>query len=68
MMPLRSDQEDLTPEQQAARTEASVHSAIVENLERMQTDFTTLLTRWKSSVPNQPELDEDEDWDASDGD
>lgn len=62
------DTDDLTSEQQAVRTEASVHSAIVKNLERMQTDLATLLTRWKSAVPLESELDENEDWNASDGD
>lgn len=58
------DLDDLTPEHQTARVEASAHSAIVANIERMQTDLATLLTRWRKVVPNEAELDEDEAGDA----
>lgn len=62
------DHDDLTPEQQAARSETSLHSAIIANLERMQTDLDTLLTRWRSAAPNESELDEDKIGDAGSGD
>lgn len=58
------DHSDLIPEQQAARAEDSVHSAIIANLERMQTDLDTLLNRWRSAMPNETELGEDETGDA----
>lgn len=53
------DDNDVTTEQQAAQAEASVHSAICANLERMQTDLTNLLARWKKVAPNESEPDDD---------
>ena len=44
-----SDNEDGTSDEQAGPDDASLHAAIVSNLERMQTDLTDLVTRWRES-------------------
>ncbi len=51
-------QGDLKGEQQAVPTQASIHSAIVANLELMQTDLASLLARWTNSAPKESEPDE----------
>lgn len=53
------DQDDFTP-QHAKRTDVALHSEIAANLELMQTELATLLTRWRRVAPNKIELDEDE--------
>lgn len=55
--------DDLTPEQQAERFESSAHAAILENLEQMQNDLTSLLTRWRDTAPKEssPDVDPVED-------
>lgn len=55
------DEGNIALDEQAARSEASLHSAIAANLERMHTDLSSLLTRWRSTTPASPELNEDED-------
>lgn len=54
------ERNDLTPEQLAEQAEASVHAAIVENLERMQTALASLLNRWNGARTDGSRLDEDE--------
>jgi hypothetical protein len=66
--PSESEYDDLTPEQQAARFESSVHSAIVANLERMKTDLDTLLSRWRNAAPKELDPDGDPVGDGSLGD
>ena len=46
-----SSNQDRTSDEQAGPDDASLHAAIVSNLERMQTDLTDLLTRWRESLP-----------------
>lgn len=46
-----SSNEYRTSDGQAGPDDASLHAAIVSNLERMQTDLTDLLTRWRDSLP-----------------
>jgi hypothetical protein len=55
-----SDSEPLTPEQQPADAEMSFHSIIVANLERLQVDLSSLLTRWRSVVPDASTQDDNE--------
>jgi hypothetical protein len=55
--PSETEHDDLTPEQRAAHFESSVHSTIVANLERMQTDLAILLTRWRSLAPKESAAD-----------
>jgi hypothetical protein len=52
--------EDIT-EEDTLTSDQSVHLAIVENLERMQSDLTELLTRWKRAAPEVSQFDEEED-------
>lgn len=56
----------LPSDQQAARTEQSLHNAIVTNLERMQTDLSELLTRWKQMKNDEHESGEDHSLDEDD--
>ena len=44
-----SGNEDSVSDEQAGPDDASLHAAIVSNLERMQTDLTDLVTRWRES-------------------
>ena len=46
-----SDDQDHTPDEQAAPNDVHVHAAIVTDLERMQTDLAKLLARWRESRP-----------------
>ena len=50
--------------EQEAPDEASLHAEIASDLERMQTELTDLLTRWRKSSPRKTE-DEDENSDVS---
>jgi hypothetical protein len=48
----------LVPEGKVEPTEASLHSAVLENLERMQSDLAALVSKWTRFAPgefNKPE-------------
>ena len=53
-----SDDQEHTSDEQGTPDDASLHAAIVSNLERMQTVLAELLTRWRKSLPCK---DEDQD-------
>ena len=46
-----SDDQDHAPDEQSAPDDVRLHTAIVSDLERMQTDLAKLLTRWRESRP-----------------
>ncbi|MBI5446725.1 MAG: hypothetical protein HY900_36600 [Deltaproteobacteria bacterium] len=50
---------NVAPEQQTARLGRDVHSAIVENLESLQSDLGELLTRWKRRAHGLCDFDEE---------
>ncbi|MBG3876430.1 hypothetical protein FVW20_05150 [Desulfovibrio oxamicus] len=45
----------LAHEEQARRTNAAIHSAIVDNLEQLQGDLVALLVRWRSAFSQTPQ-------------
>ena len=50
-----SDDQDHISDEHVTPDDASLHAAIVSNLERMQTDLAELLTRWRKSLPCEDE-------------
>ena len=51
------DDQKQTPDEQGDFSDVRLHATIVANLERMQTDLATLLTRWRESPPCEREGD-----------
>ena len=49
--PGNCDDQKQTSDEQVDLSDARLHATIVSNLERMQTDLATLLTRWRESSP-----------------
>lgn len=60
------DPGDLTPEQLATAEKETLQSAIVTNLERMETKLSALIARWKSATDEKSKLSGDaeseDDW------
>ena len=52
-----SSKQDHTSDEEVEPDDASLHAAIVSNIERMQTDLSDLLTRWRESLPREVEGD-----------
>ena len=52
-----SRDQNRTSDEQAGSNDADLHAEIVSNLERMQTDLTDLLTRWRESSPSKIEVE-----------
>lgn len=50
-----SSDQDRTSDEQAGPDDVDLHAEIVSSLERMQTDLTDLLTRWRESSPRKIE-------------
>ena len=57
-------EQDHTSDEQEVPDEPNLHAEIASDLERMQTELTDLLTRWRKSSPGKTE-DEDENSDGS---
>ena len=56
-----SSDEDQDPDGQDAEDEIHFRSAIVADLERMQTALAALLDRWQNTVPSDPEIDDEDE-------
>ena len=56
-----SSDEDQDPDEQDAGDEVHFRSAIVADLERMQTALASLLDRWQNTMPSDPEIDDEDE-------